>query len=247
MTDEIVERAAYNNALWCDAVCATHRGGGAFRESFWLNCLGAPRFYPDLATLRGSKSAVAQTEAISALIQTPRQEDYFVKDSFHSLDLGRYGFDPFADAEWLSAAPLGPSESRTREDAPWRRIGAEDDLLCWEQAWAKVDPNPDKGRSRMFMPRLLSASDIHFISVIVDGAPKGGGVLNAGAGVVGLSNLFACGIDLEAVWRALADAARAVFPHAPLVTYDHGEALAAAHRAGFTTVGNLRIWRRAGS
>jgi hypothetical protein len=94
MPNEIGERAARNNALWCDAVCAMHRGAGEFRDSLWVNRLGVPRRCPDVVTLKGAEGARAQREAIAGLIQTPREEGWAVKDSFHCLDLMSLGFEP---------------------------------------------------------------------------------------------------------------------------------------------------------
>jgi hypothetical protein len=98
MTSEIVEQAACNNALWCDAVCSTHNGPGEFRRTHWLNRLGAPRYYPDLVTLTGSMDAPLQIEAISELVaSSPR--DWFVKDSFCCLELHKLGFELLFEAE----------------------------------------------------------------------------------------------------------------------------------------------------
>jgi hypothetical protein len=72
-------------------------------------------------------------------------------------------------------------------------------------------------------------------------AVRGGGILSRGAEVVGLSNLFGSATDM--VWRSLAAMAYEVFPGLPLVGYDRGNELAAAHQAGFETIGPLRVWR----
>ena len=65
--------------------------------------------------------------------------------------------------------------------------------------------------------------------------------LNQGADVVGLSNLF--GFPIDVVWRSLVATAGEIFPGLPLAGYERGDDLAAAHRAGFETVGPLRVWR----
>jgi hypothetical protein len=54
-------------------------------------------------------------------------------------------------------------------------------------------------------------------------------------------NLFGSATDM--VWRSLAAMAYEVFPGLPLVGYDRGNELAAAHQAGFETIGPLRVWR----
>jgi hypothetical protein len=59
VSSAIVEQAATNNALWCDADCATHQGPGAFHEDLWINRLGVPPAYPDVVTLTGASAAAA--------------------------------------------------------------------------------------------------------------------------------------------------------------------------------------------
>jgi hypothetical protein len=124
----------------------------------------------------------------------------------------------------------------------WISVGSAIELIPWEKAWASLDD--DAERPRTFRPDLLSRPEIHIIRALSGGVSVGGGILNAGAGMVGLSNLFASGIKREIVWDGLSKVARTVFPGLPLVAYDRGDDLAAAHRAGFTTIGPLRIWQR---
>jgi len=96
------------------------------------------------------------------------------------------------------------------------------------------------------MPGLLADTNVVFISIQGHGGLVGGGILNRGAEVVGLSNLFGPTIDM--VWRSLAAMAGEIFPGLSLVGYDRGYKLAAAHHAGFETVGPLRVWSlRAGA
>ena len=84
-------------------------------------------------------------------------------------------------------------------------------------------------------------TNVVFVSIQGDGGIVGGGILNRGADVVGLSNLFGSTIDM--VWRNLTAMAGEIFPGLALVGYEHGHELAAAHQAGFETVGPLRVWR----
>jgi hypothetical protein len=90
------------------------------------------------------------------------------------------------------------------------------------------------------MPRLLEDTNVVFVSIVADGGIVGG-ILNRGADVVGLSNLFGSTVDI--VWRNLTAMAAEIFPGLPLVGYERGHELAAARQAGFETVGPLRVWR----
>ncbi len=147
------------------------------------------------------------------------------------------------EAEWLICG--GQAQGDDQRDAgnvQWTTIGVEHGFRKgWERAWRKAGAEPSS--KRLFKPQLLSRTDIRFIMAISDGACVGGGVLNAGAGLVGLTNLFADGIDLGVVWNGAASVARAAFPDQTLIAYDHGESLVSALSAGFTTIGRLCVWR----
>ena len=241
MKRSITALAAHNNALWCDAVCRAHGRPGEFHDTLWLTRLGVPRFYPDAVTIAGAEAAPAQMEAIAALVGSARQREWFVKDSFQSLDLGPLGFKPLFDAEWV--ALRGPPADVDRSQYRWTRVTSEAGLIAWEQAWAGQEVNAAAiSAPRIFMPGLLADPNVVFVAIQRDNGIVGGGILNRAAEVVGLSNLFGPGIDM--VYRRLAVVAPEIFPGLPLVGYEHGAELAAAHQAGFKTVGSLRVWRR---
>jgi hypothetical protein len=231
--------AAHNNALWCDAVCRAHDRTGEFRETLWFTRLGAPHFYPDAVTIGGVEAASAQTEAIVALIGSARQRAWSVKDSFQSLDLKSLGFKPLFDAEWVALS--GPLSHMDRTEYRTAIASSTAELIAWEQSWAGEDVNAAATSGpRLFPPRLLADKNVVFVSVQGDNGIVGGGILNRGAEVVGLSNLFGSAIDV--VWRSLVATAGRIFPGLPLVGYERGDDLAAAHRAGFATIGPLRVW-----
>jgi hypothetical protein len=241
MRRNITALAARNNALWCDAVCRAHDCPGEFHDTLWLTRMGTPRFYPDAVTVVGVEAAPAQMEAIAALVGSTREQEWAVKDSFQSLDLSSLGFEPLFDAEWVALPPPDLTHDRTEHRST--RVTSKAGLLAWEQSWAGEEveaaavPKPP-----VFTPRLLARTDIAFVSIQGDAGIVGGGVLNRGAEVVGVSNLFGSAIDLEMVWRRLVAMAVEIFPGLPLVGYDRGPELAAAHRAGLETVGPLRVW-----
>jgi len=245
VTDEIVAQAAYNNALWCDAVCSTHHGRGEFHHDLWINRVGVPRYYPDVVTLTGASVASAQAEAISALVRSAPGKGWAVKDSFQSLDLGELGFTPLFDAEWIRATAAAPLARTASRELQWRRVEDEAGLARWEQCWAGETAMP---QSRIFMPRLLSDPDIRFVFVIDQDAILGGGIVNRGAGAVGISNVFAANVNEHAIWKGVCDFARSSFPGLPLIAYHHRqETLEAARCAGFATIGLLRVWTLAPS
>jgi hypothetical protein len=242
MRSSITALAAYNNAMWCDAVCRAHDRPGEFHETLWFTRLGTPRFYPDAVTTAGVEAAPAQLKAIADLIGSSRRREWFVKDSFHCLGLNSLGFEPLFDAEWIAMSGARPDVRHNLPDYRSTIVTDEAGLIAWERSWAGEEakaaaiPQP-----RVFMPRLLADDSIVFVSVQGEDGIAGGGILNRGADVVGLSNLFGSNIDW--VWRSLSAMAGEFFPGLPLVGYEHGNDLAAAKLAGFETTGPLRIWR----
>ena len=242
MKSSITALAAYNNAMWCDAVCRAHDRPGEFHETLWFTRLGTPRFYPDAVTTAGVEAAPVQMKAIADLIGSTRRREWFVKDSFHCLRLNSLGFEHLFDAKWIAMSGARPDVRRDMLDYRSTIVTDEAGLIAWERSWAGEEakaaaiPQP-----RVFMPRLLADDSIVFVSLQGEDGIAGGGILNRGADVVGLSNLFGSKIDW--VWRSLTAMAGEIFPGLPLVGYEHGNDLAAAKLAGFETTGPLRIWR----
>ncbi|MBR0685370.1 hypothetical protein JQ594_05550 [Bradyrhizobium manausense] len=242
MRSGITALAAHNNAMWCDAVCRAHDRPGEFHGTLWLTRLGTPRFYPDVVTTAGAEAAPAQIEAIADLIGSNRRREWFVKDSFHCLHLESLGFEPLFDAEWIAINGARPDVRHHQPGARSTIVTDEAGLSAWERSWVGEEANAAAAPlPRVFMPRLLADDSIAFVSIQEEDGSAGGGILNRGADVVGLSNLF--GSAMDRVWRSLIPMAGEIFPGLPLVGYEHGRDLAAAKLAGFEAIGSLRIWR----
>lgn len=242
MKSEIRALAAYNNAMWCDAVCRAQDRPGEFHNALWLSRLGTPRFYPDAVTTAGAEAAPAQIEAIAGLIGSDRQRDWFVKDSFHCLPLASLGFRPFFDAEWIAMKEARPDGGPHQQGYRSTVVVDEAGLSVWERSWVGEEAmGTPKPLARVFMSRLLADDNIVFASFEGEEGNVGGGILNRGADVVGVSNLF--GPELDRVWRGMIAVAVEHFPGLPLVGYEHGHDLAVAKMAGFEAIGPLRIWK----
>lgn len=242
MKSSITALAAHNNAMWCDAVCRAHDRPGEFHGALWLTRLGTPRFYPDAVTTAGVEAAPVQLETIADLIGSNRRRDWFVKDSFRCLRLGSLGFEPLFDAEWVAMSGARPDGRHHQPGDRSTIVTDEAGLSDWERSWVGEDAQAAAGPlPRVFMPRLLADEGIVFVSIQGEDGSAGGGILNRGADVVGLSNLF--GSQMDRVWRNLIAMAGEIFPGLPLVGYEHGHDLAAAKLAGFETIGPLRVWR----
>lgn len=239
---DVLLKAARNNALWCDAVCAAQGSPGEFRKTLWLNRSGTPLYYPDIITLAPGEAAAAQVEAIAALVSSPRGSGWTVKDSFRSLDLRPLGFTVLFDAEWILRQPSVIDAQASPTALSWRTVRSEADLLLWVKAWAGAAAAAET--SHVFAAGLIARADISFLFAPVDGSPLCGGILNEAAGVVGLSNVFHAGPDPEIAWQGLLREAARRFPGLPVVGYEAGDELAAAQRVGFQSAGPLRVWTK---
>lgn len=223
--------AARNNADWCAAVCRTHGIASTFGETVWSSARRTPPYYPDAVTLRPE----AVPADILAEIDTA-SPGCSIKDSFAALDLTSDGFVELFTAQWIHR-PAGlpvPETPGVRTE----RISTAARLRDWQAAWHGGDDTPD-----VFRPALLDDPSVLVLAVHDGTNLSGGVVLNRGAGLIGLSNLFAVdGGDIAAVWSSALTAAADHFPGLPIVGYEHGDDLAPALAGGFTELGALRIW-----
>jgi hypothetical protein len=100
----LVARAARNNAELCDAVARSQGVAGTFADDAWTATRRTPPLHPDAVTLRpgvGARSLLARIDD---------SDGASVKDSFHDLDLTRFGYRVLFGAEWIhrpSAAARG--------------------------------------------------------------------------------------------------------------------------------------------
>ncbi|MFG2307358.1 hypothetical protein ACGFS9_01515 [Streptomyces sp. NPDC048566] len=227
-----VGAAARNNAEWCAAMCRAHGLRGVFGTLAWTAPARTPPFYPDAVTLGPGADADAVLAGVDTL--TPGAS---VKDSFADLDLAPAGFRVLFEARWIHRPP-GPPAVPT-DLLPG--VAADPAAL---RGWALA--REEQGDSDLFVPRLL---DDPATSVLVgrsgDGRVAAGAVATLGAGVVGLSNVFAREGGPDAAWAFALTAAHRLLPELPVVGYEHGEDLDAALRHGCRAIGPLRIWLHA--
>jgi hypothetical protein len=218
--------AARNNAEWCHLFCAARGIDGAFEDARWFSAQRTPPLYPDVVTLR---PGLDRERVLTGVDAGPGCS---VKDSFADVDLETAGFRELFSAEWFVKG-----DGHRAAEAAWRIVEADEALAEWEAAW---DDEP--GGSRFFSPALLLEHDVAFLAHYEDGRICAGGLANRSADVVGLSNVFALGGDLETAFGGASAAAAGIWPGLPIIGYEHGAPLAAARAAGFTSVGDLRVW-----
>lgn len=234
-TTSLHTAAAHNNAEWCASVCRSHGIAETFGETAWWSSRRTPPYYPDAVTLRPDAvpaDFLGRIDTASAGCS--------VKDSFGTLDLAPHGFAELFDARWIHR-PAGlhvPPAPGLRTEP----VLTSAQLHDWATAWHGGGEVPD-----VFRPALLSDPSVRVLRVLSvhDDELLGGAVLNLGAGLVGLSNIFHMdGADSAAVWSATLTAADDAFPGLPVVGYEREDDLAPALASGFSALGPLRIWLR---
>lgn len=242
MDTKNLQLAVYNNAVWCDTVCRSHNVPGEFHETFWVNRHQTPIYYPNLVTISPTASLNPDQESLAAILIERKDFAGAVKDSFAVLDLSPFGFQQLFEAQWIFRPAQAALSRQGTADHQWKRIVAEDDLLRWEEAWSQSSPSS----SRLFLPALLDNADVCIMAAYKEDQIVAGGIANKTEGVVGLSNAFTPEQDAEQYWHGLLDALAAHYPALPIVGYEHDESLATALCVGFSTIGSLRVWIKAG-
>ncbi len=201
-------------------MCFAHGTVGRFLVHTWVNAEPVPRFYPNVVTLTtGGADHAEQSETVRILQKSNLPGRWAVKDSFHTLDLARQGFEVLLEASWIRHADPRPSMMVSG--------------LSWERA---------KPGGEAFPVALFSDENFAMFSGRRDGVVVAGGTFYRADGVVGVSNVVADADEAPAVWRDLSALAAVMFPGLPLVGYESGDELKAARKAGFEIGDPLRVW-----
>lgn len=235
---ELCATAARNNAAWCDAMARVHGAAGELTESAWVNRSPAPRFYPNLVTLRGTQESASHMDAIRRLMAHPPAHGWAVKDSFAALDLGRSGFRLLFDAVWIHR----PARAFDAAAAKCRALRVADEAMLagWEEAWAG---GMAEAGTRLFRAALLAEPDHAVIAARRDDRIVAGCIASRSDGVLGISNLFTRAQDDNGLRAACMMEAMRFAPGLPLVGYESGGDLDAMTALGFAEIGPLRVWQ----
>ena len=239
--------AARNNALWCDAVCRATGAPGAFLEPrVWLTRGRAPPFYPNLVTLSapGPDGGELLLAPLRSLAAAGLPAGWGAKDSYGVLDLAPLGFRPRFEATWIWRPPgAAPPAGRGLR---WARVRDAAALAVWEAAWSGrgEDAGPVPPPARTFRPSLLKDDTLAFLIACDGRRPAAGAVAARAAEVVGISNVFANGVEPQDVWAGGLRAAGDAFPGTPFAGYESGADLAVARHVRFEGIGRLRVWLR---
>jgi len=209
--------AARNNAEWCDLVCHSHGITTSVEHEVWAAHRRSPPLYPDAVTLAPSATVDAIVDRVDG------GDGCSVKDSFAALDLTSAGFRVLFEAEWIHR----PSALPTVDGPLWIPARPPDVREIWGEA---------------LLPSLLAEPEVTMFVARAADEIVAGVIANRSDKVVGLSNLVVLAADPDEVWIGAIAAISAQFPGLPLVGYESGDDLVTAHRAGFNSVGPLRVW-----
>jgi hypothetical protein len=235
------ELAAWNNAVWCDAVCRAHGQPGTFRKAVWITQNAVPPFFPNAVTLGGVEASATHAAAVQELIAASLSGAWAVKDSFCTLDLHWLGFSLLFEAEWIYRPASRPRPDDRLDEVHWVRVTEAEELAAWEAAW-RTDQEPLEAWPRLFPDRLLTNGDIAIIAAVRKDEIVAGAIGNRTGTVVGLSNLFLPREEARVFRAGCLTQVINTFPGLPIVGYDREEVLADAREAGFEVVGHLRVW-----
>ena len=133
-------------------------------------------------------------------------------------DLAPFGFEVLFDAEWIYLEP-------SPHDAGSLLWTVAENLSLWPG----------------LPPTLKDPSVVALVGRAGDEIVAGV-VANRSSDVVGLSNLVVLNAEPDDVWAGAVAAVSTRYAGLALVGYESGASLDAAHRAGFVSVGPLRIW-----
>jgi hypothetical protein len=223
---ELLDRAVRNNAEWCARISALHGSGGHFHYAAWQNRHPAPRYYPNLVTLRPD-CAVAQMEAVADLSHLP--VGWGVKDSYRTLDLQPLGFRAAIQGRWVHHN----DSSQDGGGLEWRKVETTQALALWEAAWGGEG---HRGHARIFQPGILDDASISVFGGYAEDRLVAGGIVNLASGAAGLSNVFTTRPELD---RAIVRYGQLLTDGLPLVSWQD-----AATGVDGESLGLLQVWLR---
>jgi hypothetical protein len=236
-----IEKAAYNNVLWYEAICQAHGIPREFYPGIWLNRQSVPQFYSNALVFSDVVERIEVERHLQTLIDLKLPNGFSVKDGLARLELTSLGFQLLFEASWIWRAP-NLKLKNTVDRIYWTTVQNATALEKWERAWSG-QPRNQEAQTRIFLPSLLNDEDIRFIAAYQEEHIIAGVIANRTDDVVGVSNIFAPDDEL---WADCIAAVTNLFPELPLVGYERGDNLALTKTLGFEELGSLKVWVREG-
>jgi hypothetical protein len=229
VTDSRLRAAVDANLGWYGDLCALHGVAASLDDGLWWARTSPPPLHSDAVVVEPDVTA---RQVLDRVTDRPRCG---VKDSFATLDLGDDGLRVLFDASWMYCEAPTPTNPSPRSDtSAWSRVTTAAELATWTSL---------HDTTGVLLPGLLDLAHFAVLARYVDGGIVAGAVARLAGGVVDVSNTYAVpGHRLD--WSELVDVVAERFPGRALVGYTRGDELDAATAAGFTAVGDLRVWLR---
>lgn len=229
MTDPRLRAAVDANLGWYGDLCALHGVAASLDDGVWWARTSPPPLHSDAVVVERDVTA---RRVLDRVADRPRCG---VKDSFATLDFGDDGLRVLFDASWMHREAPTPTAPLPRSDtSAWSRVTTAAELATWTSL---------HDTTGVLLPGLLDLAHFAVLARYVDGGIVAGAVARLAGGVVDVSNTYAVpGHHLD--WSELVDVVAERFPGRALVGYSRDEELDAAVAAGFTAVGDLRVWVR---
>jgi hypothetical protein len=233
-------RAILNSIRWYETIFAAHGLTSMTDERVWHSYETPPPFHSNLVVLSPLTRQAKIEACISEIEKRLHPTSWSIKDSYAVLDLASLGFSMLFQADWIWRDPVLDTMPLLDSRLSWTKLTSPSSMAEWEDAWS----GNTKNQFRQFPDSLFNRSDYAFFAGRLQGKIVAGGIANRSLGVVGLSNIFSPTDLLEDTWQALATSISINFPKTPIVGYERGTNLSIAKRAGFESIGKLRVWCR---
>lgn len=228
MEDFWLTEAVFNNAVWCDAIAASHGISANWNESVWLSEYPMPPLYPNIVTLRSGTLIDEQIDAIGTQLAL----GWGIKDSFSDLELEGKGFALAFEAHWYCRPPNQHfSELKSSGFQP-ESVHTQSELNRWVAAWGEGNG--------IFNASLLENKTIELLYVERDGKVVSGLATNQSGDSVGISNAFGPPEDILCCVASVVER----YPMKGIVGYDGKAEVVALSKIGFNEIGDLRVWLR---
>jgi hypothetical protein len=227
VSDPRLRMAVDANLGWYGDLCALHGVASSLDDGLWWSRTPPPPLHSDAVVI---EPCVTARQVLDRVADRSRCG---VKDSFATLDLTSGGLQVLFDASWMHRE-ASPDRSLPSGSSTWSRVTTAEELETWTSL---------HDTTGVLLPGLLAWAHIAVLAKHAEGEIIAGAVARLAGGVIDVSNTFAvAGHHLD--WPELVAVVAGRFPGRTMVGYTRGEELDDAVEAGFTVVGDLRVWVR---
>lgn len=226
MQNEWLMEAVSNNAVWCNAIAASHDIPAHWDESIWVSEHPMPPFYPNIVTLRSGSRIVDSIDTINPNLPS----GWGVKDSFSELDLKGKGFVLGFISHWYCRLPGNDVTDHSYLNRRLETVKNQSELNRWVSEWGESD--------EVFNFALLKNKSVELVYVEHDDKIVSGLATNISGDSVGVSNGFGSPDEYLSCVALVAER----YPTKGIVGYGGKAEVESLSKIGFRDIGDLRVW-----